>query len=84
MSVGLGTPEVLHLLYKYYGGIDWFENKPVFLLGECLRTAIKKEGEIPKLINEILSLLLGQPNFEERTNMRTAEEIMKDYGLERR
>lgn len=46
--------------------------------------AIKKEGEIPKIINEILSLLLGKPIFEDKANMRTAEEIMQEYGLERR
>lgn len=33
------------------------------------------------MINQILSIFTGQSVFEEKENMRSAEEIMKDYGL---
>lgn len=80
--VGLGTAEILLLLHKYYGGIDWFEDKSVFLFVTCLENAIKKENAIPKFIYGLVCKITGQPaEYEEKKNMRTAAEIMKDYGL---
>lgn len=86
-SVSIGTAEVLRILYKHYGGIDWFEDKPSFLLGECLDNGIKKETELPKLINEIVKKLSHEKSFvpqleqKPKKKMRSAEDIMKDYGL---
>ena len=67
--------------------MGWFEGKPSFLLGQCLDNAIKKETELPKLINEIVKKISNKktfvPQLEQKTKkkMRSAEEIMKDYGL---
>lgn len=59
---------------------------PIFLLAECLDNAIKTEQAIPKIINEVISKLLGGSafdfSFSENKKMRSREEIMKDYGLE--
>ncbi len=73
-------------MYKHYGGIDWFEGKTSFLLAECLENGLKKENEIPKLINEVVKKISGSdtfiPQFETpKRKMRSAEEINKDYGL---
>ena len=51
---------ILHILYKYYGGIAFFENKPISLLNNCINYGIKKEQEIPKLIYEIFKYISGQ------------------------
>lgn len=51
------------------------------MLSKCLFAAIKKEAEIPKIINKILLALMGETTFDEKENMRSAEDIMKDYGL---
>lgn len=78
---------MLRILYKHYGGIDWFDNKPSFLLADCLDNAVKKESELPKLINEIVKKVSHEktfiPHFDNhpKKKMRSAEEIMKDYGL---
>lgn len=64
-----------------------FEGKPSFLLGQCLDNAVKKETELPKLINEIVKKLSNKSSFvpqlehKPKKKMRSAEEIMKDYGL---
>ncbi len=56
-------------------------------MGKCLDNAIKKETELPKLINEIVKRISNKetfiPQFEPKPQkkMRSAEEIMKDYGL---
>ena len=74
-------------MYKHYGGIDWFDDKPSFLLEKCLDNGVKKESELPKLINEIVKKVSHSktfiPQFEQNSTkkMRSAEEIMKDYGL---
>lgn len=52
---------------------------------DCLEYAVKKENEIPRLIEIIFEKLNGKNNeiiqsFNKK--MRTKEEIMKDYGLE--
>lgn len=73
---------MLRILYKYYGGIDWFYDKPVFLLLECLENGLKKEQQIPKLINTIFKQISGEPEFEEPKKMRSAEDIARDYGIE--
>jgi len=56
-----------------------------FLLSKCLENAIKKETELPKLINEIVKNITGKSFVKEfdppTKKMRSAEEIMKDYGL---
>lgn len=52
---------------------------------DCLEYAVKKENEIPRLIEIIFYKLNGKNNeFIQSFNkeMRPAEEIMKDYGLE--
>lgn len=53
------------------------------LLVECLEHAIDKEQEIPKLIMTILNKVNNKDveEFNVKENMRTAEEILKDYGL---
>lgn len=72
----------MQLFYKYYGGIEWFENKPFILLSECLKHAIDKENELPKLLNMALDYINGKKEIEPiNKQMRSAEEIMKDYGL---
>lgn len=72
----------MRLLYKYYGGIEWFEDKPFILLVECLKHSVDKQNEIPKLLNMALDYMLGNKNIEPiNKQMRSAEEIMKDYGL---
>ena len=72
----------MRLLHKYYGGIDWFENKPLYLLVECLKHSLDKENEIPKLLNMALDYIEGNKKIEPiNKNMRSAREIMKDYGL---
>lgn len=55
-------------------------------MSQCLENAMKKETELPKLINEIVKEITGKsafiPQFETpKKKMRSAEEIMKDYGL---
>lgn len=69
-------------MHKYYGSIDWFENEPVFLFCNCLERGIEKEMEIPRLIEHITKIIKKEPIFTEKEGMRSAEEIMKDYGLE--
>ena len=72
----------MQLLYKYYGGIEWFDDKPFFLLTECLKHSIEKENELPKLLNMALDYIEGNKEIEPiNKHMRSAEEIMKDYGL---
>lgn len=74
------------MLYKNYGGIDWFSDKPIFLLVQCLENSIEKEQAIPKLIDEIIATIFHHsPTFNsvsKNKKMRSREEIMKDYGLE--
>ena len=47
----------------------------------------KKETELPKLINEIVKKLSHEKTFvpqleqKQKKKMRSAEDIMKDYGL---
>lgn len=80
----MGTAEVLRILYKHYGGIEKFKRSS-FLLSNCLDNAVKKETELPKLINEIVKQLSGSsfiPQFDPPAKkMRSAEDILKDYGL---
>lgn len=72
----------MQLLYKYYGGIEWFEDKSFILLSECLKHCIDKENEIPRLLNMALDYIQGKKEIEPiNKKMRSAEEIMKDYGL---
>ena len=65
-----------------------------FLLSKCLENAIKKETELPKLItktqlaetgNEIVKNITGKSFVKEfdppTKKMRSAEDILKDYGL---
>jgi len=69
-------------MYKYYGGIDRFNN--ISLVNKCILHAIKKEAEIPKLIKELIQKFNTFANdFESTSNkkMRSAEEILKDYGM---
>ncbi len=43
---------------------------------------IDKEMEVPKLLESIANMILGKPSMNPiNKKMRTAEEIMKDYGL---
>lgn len=73
---------MLRILYKYYGGIDWFDDKPFILITECIKHSIDKENEVPKLINMALDYINGKKEIEPiNKQMRSAEEIMKDYGL---
>ena len=56
-------------------------------MGECLDNGIKKETELTKLINEIVKKLSHEKSFvpqleqKPKKKMRSAEDIMKDYGL---
>lgn len=50
---------------------------------DCLEHAVNKENEIPRIINMIYDSLNKNPESIQsfNKNMRSAEEIMKDYGL---
>lgn len=56
-------------------------------MSKCLDNALKKELELPKLINEVVKALTGKSFVKEfdtpknTRKMRSAEEILKDYGL---
>lgn len=55
-------------------------------MAQCLDNGVKKEAELPKLINEIVKKLSGSSSFIPQFDppakkMRSAEEILKDYGL---
>ena len=79
----MGTPAILRLLFKYYGGIDWFEDKSFDLFIDCLNHAITKENEIPKLINKVFEHLSNKTQFKSlKKKMKSAEELLKEYGLE--
>ena len=52
---------------------------------DCLQYAVNKEQEIPRMISIIFDSLIGEKDkiigtFNKK--MRTAKEIMQDYGLE--
>ena len=52
---------------------------------DCLQYAVNKEQEIPRIISMIFDNLKGEKESIITTfnkKMRTAKEIMKDYGLE--
>lgn len=57
----------------------------MILLVNCLENAVKKEQEIPKLILECINMITDKnysiSKLEDNKKMRSAEEIMKDYGL---
>lgn len=72
---------MLRILYKHYGGIDWFEDMSITFIVECILNGVRKEMEIPKLINTILGKVTNQPVYEENKKMRTREEILKDYEV---
>lgn len=69
-------------MYKYYGGIEYFYDKDWALFVDCLEHAVYKENEIPRLI-EIIFNKIQNNNVISTFNkkMRSAEDIMKDYGL---
>ena len=56
-------------------------------MSDCLDNGIKKENELPKLINEVIKKLSHEKNFIQelerapKKKMRSAEQIMQDYGL---
>lgn len=69
-------------MYKYYGGIEWFEDKSFNLLTECLKHSLDKENELPRLLNMALDYIQGKKEIEPiNKQMRSAKEIMQDYGL---
>lgn len=69
-------------MYKYYGGIEWFEDKSFNLLIECLKHSLDKENELPRLLNMALDYIQGKKEIEPiNKQMRSAKEIMQDYGL---
>ena len=69
-------------MYKYYGGIEWFEDKSFTLLTECLKHSLDKENELPRLLNMALDYIQGKKEIEPiNKQMRSAKEIMQDYGL---
>ena len=57
----------------------------MYLLSKCLENAVKKEQEIPNIILECINMLTGKSislsNLKLNKKMRSAEDIMKDYGL---
>lgn len=49
---------------------------------DCLEYAVKKENELPKIIEIIFNKITNNQNFTSfNRKMRTATEILKDYGL---
>lgn len=76
---------MLRLLYKYYGGITFFDKKPTYLLSKCLENAVKKEQEIPNIILQCINMIKGNSyslnDIEHKKKMRSSEDILKDYGL---
>ena len=69
-------------MYKYYGGIEYFYDKDWELLVDCLKYAVNKENEIPRLIEMIFNKLQNNDVIDTfNKKMRSAEDIMKDYGL---
>lgn len=79
----MGTPAILRLFFKYYGGIEKFYDEDWELMVDCLKHAVDKENEIPRIISIIFDKLSNNSSAIETFNkkMRSAEEIMKDYGL---
>ena len=70
------------MFYKYYGGIEYFFDKDWELCVDCLEYAAEKENEIPRLINLIFKKITHNSDFGTfNKHMRSAEEILKDYGL---
>lgn len=57
----------------------------MYLLAKCLENAVKKEQEIPNLILECINAITDKSyslgNLKINKKMRSAEDIMKDYGL---
>lgn len=52
---------------------------------DCLKYAAEKENEIPQIINIVFESLFNKKENKIQPfnkKMRTAKEIMKDYGLE--
>lgn len=72
---------MLRLLYKYYGGIEWFNNKPFYLFVGCLQNCVEQERKLYDIANSIINKTdeIKVPKLNKK--MRTAEEIMNDYGL---
>ena len=63
-------------MYKYYGGIEYFYDKDWELFVNCL------EYEIPRLIEIIFNKIQNNDVIDTfNKKMRSAEDIMKDYGL---
>lgn len=78
----MGTPTVLRLFFKYYGGIEYFYDKDWELCVDCLECALDKENQIPKIISMIFDMITNKTKIGTfNKKMRSAEEIMKDYGL---
>lgn len=78
----MGTPAILRIFYKYYGGIEYFYDKDWELCIDCLEHAIYKENEIPRLIEIVFNKIFKNEEIKSFNNkMRSAEEIMKDYEL---
>lgn len=77
------------MLYKDYGGIEWFEDKPLIFLCRCIKNSLENELKIPKIIEKFVSQLNGNKSnlysndtFNSKRKMRTENEILKDYDLE--
>lgn len=69
-------------MYKYYGGIEYFYDKDWTLFVDCLEHAVYKENEIPRLIEIIFNKIQNNDVIDTfNKKMRSAEDIMKDYGL---
>lgn len=69
-------------MYKYYGGIEYFYDKDWELFVDCLEYAINKDNEIPRLIEIIFNKIQNNDVIDTfNKKMRSAEDIMKDYGL---
>lgn len=68
-------------MYKFYGGIEYFYDKDYELFIDCLNYAVTKENEIPRLIEIIFNKITGNNFNAINKNMRSAEDILKDYGL---
>lgn len=72
---------MVRLLYKHYGGIEWFYNKPFYLFISCLKNCIEQERKIYDIAVTIINKIKNVDIPVVNKTIRTAEEIMKDYGL---
>ena len=79
----MGAPAILRLFWKYYGGIEKFYEEDWTFFVDCLEYAVYKDNEIPRIVNILINKFFNNDTVFETFNkkMRSAEDILKDYGI---